>query len=284
MDTEFFTSEFSKNSRFDNDFYQNITQLDEWHALANKYSLYKKGIFLNDQNEEKIPKIIHQIWIGPKKFPSKYSKWASTWKKLNPTWIYKFWTESNLVELKFKNQRKIDSSKNIGYKTDLIRYEILEKFGGIYIDTDFECIRPIPDDFLKYNFVSCLVFSNQPQIANGMMMSKVNSKLINEIINNIKFDGKTEDPMKIINSSGASNLTRQYLLLDNKEKEKCLILPSNYFYPYPNFLINNSKNINIYNLITKETIGLHHWEMSWIKENLIKRIIRKIIFIFKKLF
>ena len=93
MDTEFFTSEFSKNSRFDNDFYQNITQLDEWHALANKYSLYKKGIFLNDQNEEKIPKIIHQIWIGPKKLPSKYSKWASTWKKLNPTWIYKFWTE-----------------------------------------------------------------------------------------------------------------------------------------------------------------------------------------------
>ena len=45
-----------------------------------------------------------------------------------------------------------------------------------------------------------------------------------------------------------------------------------------------SRSVTRDNLITKETIGLHHWEMSWIKENLIKRIIRKIIFIFKKLF
>ena len=40
------------------------------------------------------------------------------------------------------------------------------------------------------------------------------------------------------------------------------ILPSNYFYPYPNFLINNSNNKDISKFITEETIGLHHWEMS----------------------
>ena len=284
MDDQFFFSEFAKNSRFDNDFSKNIIKLEQWQDLAKKYYLFKKGFYFKDQNKEKIPKIIHQIWIGPKKFPSKYSRWASTWKKLNPTWIYKFWTESNLLELKLKNQKKIDSSKNIGYKTDLIRYEILKKFGGLYIDTDFECIRPIPDDFLKFDFVSCVVFSNRPQIANGMMMSKVNSELINKIINNIKFDGRTKDPLKIIDYSGASHLTRQYLLLEKKEQEKCLILPSNYFYPFPNFLINNFKNNDIYEFITKETIGLHHWEMSWIKGNLIKRIIRKIIFVFKELF
>ena len=284
MKNQFFFSEFAKNSRFDWDFSKNINNLEQWNELAERYYLYKKGFYFKDQNKEIIPKIIHQIWIGPKKFPSKYSKWASTWKKLNPTWIYKFWTESNILELNFKNQKKIDSSNNIGYKTDLIRYEILKKFGGLYIDTDFECIRPIPDDFLKFNFVSCVVFSNKPQIANGMMMSKVNSKIINEMINNIKFDKKTDDPRKIIDSSGAHNLTKKYLLLEKKEKEKCLILPSNYFYPYPNFLINNSKNKDIYKFITKETIGLHHWEMSWIKGSLISRIIRKLNFIFKELF
>ena len=129
MDDKFFFSEFAKNSRFDNDFSKNIIKLEQWQDLAKKYYLYKKGFYFKDQNKEKIPKIIHQIWIGPKKFPSKYSRWASTWKKLNPTWIYKFWTESNLLELKLKNQKKIDSSKNIGYKTDLIRYEILKNLG-----------------------------------------------------------------------------------------------------------------------------------------------------------
>ncbi len=284
MENKFLISEFAKNSRFHSDFSKNIKSLDQWNNLAERYYLYKKGFYFKDQNKETIPKIIHQIWIGPKKFPSKYYKWVSTWKKHNPSWIYKFWTESNIRELKLKNQKKIDASSNIGYKTDLIRYEILKKFGGLYIDTDFECIRPIPDDFLKFSFVSCTVFSNKPQIANGMMMSKVNSKLINKVIENIKFDGGTDDPVKIIDFSGASNLTRQYLLLEKKEQDKCLILPSNYFYPYPNFLINNTKNKDIHKFITEETIGLHHWEMSWIKVNLIRRIIRKINLIFKKLF
>ena len=282
MHNQFFSSEFAKKSRFHWDFLREIDQLNEWNDLAERYSFYNKGHYKNE-NEELIPKIIHQIWIGPKQFPSKYSEWSSTWQKLNPSWVYKFWTESNIRNLKLKNQKKIDASSNIGYKTDLIRYEILKKFGGLYIDTDFECIRPIPNDFLKFNFVSCIVFSNKPQIANGMMLSKVNSKLINEIINNIKFNGNSDDPLKIIDFSGAFNLTRQYLLLDNKEKEKCLILPSNYFYPYPNFLIKNTKNKDTYEFITDETIGLHHWEMSWIKGNLIIRIIKKILFIFKNL-
>ena len=32
--------------------------------------------------------------------------------------------------------------KILGEKSDIFRYEILYRFGGVYVDTDFECIKP----------------------------------------------------------------------------------------------------------------------------------------------
>ena len=106
------------------------------------------------------------------------------------------------------------------------------------------------------------------------MMSTKGSKLIRSLINNILKPSKNSKPINIIESSGAINLTANYYVLDSEEKKKCLILPSNYFYPYPNFLL--GKSINIYNLCKTYTIGLHHWEMSWIKGSYLRRIIRKL--------
>ena len=105
-------------------------------------------------------------------------------------------------------------------------------------------------------------------------MSKINSKIINKMINNISFKNNLKAPIDVIKSSGAINLTKQYFSLNQDEKEKCLILPSNYFYPFPNFLINRTKDI--YEFITLETIGIHHWEMSWMKGSLFSRIKRKL--------
>ena len=47
--------------------------------------------------DEKIPKIIHQIWIGNKPRPEKL---MDTWKEKNPDFEYKFWNEENLKDIK----------------------------------------------------------------------------------------------------------------------------------------------------------------------------------------
>ncbi|QKF94412.1 putative mannosyltransferase OCH1 [Fadolivirus algeromassiliense] len=52
-----------------------------------------------------IPKIIHQIWIGPNKPPI---MWINTWKvdyiNKYPDWQYKLWTEKEINELKLINK------------------------------------------------------------------------------------------------------------------------------------------------------------------------------------
>ena len=55
--------------------------------------------------------------------------------------------------------------------------------------------------------------------------------------------------------------------------KESLILPSNYFYPYPNFMLN--KQNDKYKEIEDISIGIHHWEMSWMKGNIFNRIQNK---------
>lgn len=89
----------------------------------------------------RIPKIFHHIWIGPSQFPSNFVAFRQTWIDRHPGWEFKLWTDHNLPHL--KNWQAYRQAKNFAQKSDVLRYELLEQYGGIYVDTDFECLQPI---------------------------------------------------------------------------------------------------------------------------------------------
>ena len=91
-----------------------------------------------------IPKIIHQIWIGPKTPPTKF---MDTWKDKNPEFTYIRWNEEeiNTRLLKLRCLNKINEIEELCGKADILRLEILYNYGGIYIDADSICIEPIDD-------------------------------------------------------------------------------------------------------------------------------------------
>jgi mannosyltransferase OCH1-like enzyme len=95
-----------------------------------------------------IPKIIHQLWIGDKPAPIKF---MNTWKEKNPDFEYIFWNEEEIKKrsLKFKCQEKIDDMEEINGKADIMRWEILYKYGGVFLDADSICIEPIDDELLN---------------------------------------------------------------------------------------------------------------------------------------
>ena len=91
-----------------------------------------------------IPKIIHQIWIGPKTPPTKF---MNTWKEKNPEFTYIRWNEEEIKTrlLKLRCKEKIQEIEEMCGKADILRLEILYEYGGIYIDADSICIEPIDD-------------------------------------------------------------------------------------------------------------------------------------------
>ncbi|KAF0698402.1 Aste57867_10970 [Aphanomyces stellatus] len=89
-----------------------------------------------------IPKRIHQIWLGPAPLDA-FREWMKSWGALHPDWEYTLWTERDLGQWTLTNQMAFDAATNYGEKSDIWRYEILERHGGVYVDIDFECLRPL---------------------------------------------------------------------------------------------------------------------------------------------
>jgi len=90
-----------------------------------------------------IPKIIHQIWLGPNPRPKFWMKtWSQDYLTAFPEWQYKLWTETEIQALGLINQKIYDlyQKSNNPMKwagmADVVRYEILDRFGGVYIDSD----------------------------------------------------------------------------------------------------------------------------------------------------
>ena len=155
-----------------------------------------------------IPKIIHQIWIGPKEPPTIP---MDTWKDKHPDFEYIRWNEEEFIkrDMKFECLNRIDSMEQWCGKADIIRLELLYKYGGVFLDADSLCIEPI-DDLMDTNF---LIYENEKVrkglIANGIMgfTPKQNTKrLISDT--KIKFcNNGTSDALDKVDNSTALVVT-----------------------------------------------------------------------------
>jgi hypothetical protein len=88
-----------------------------------------------------IPKIIHFIWMqGLDAMPANYRRCVDSWARLNPGWQVKVWSRANLPKL--DNAWALDLP-TATFQCDVIRFEIVHQFGGIYFDADHECRLPL---------------------------------------------------------------------------------------------------------------------------------------------
>ena len=133
-----------------------------------------------------IPKKIHQIWLGPVSIPQQYQEYAETWKKLHPDWEYKLWRESDIEFWEFSTRDLFNKASSYQEKSDILRYEILNKFGGLYVDMDYKAIKRMDDLHCLYNFYGSieppLNGDNQVTITNAIIGSSANNKILDRTL------------------------------------------------------------------------------------------------------
>jgi len=91
-------------------------------------------------------KIIHQTWVDEDIPRNIYKQeWQDSWKNMSPDWDYMFWTDEDnerLIRDEYPSFwdtfQKVDKGV---VKSDLCRILYLHKYGGIYADMDFICLR-----------------------------------------------------------------------------------------------------------------------------------------------
>lgn len=222
-------------------------------------NLYEKEFY----GTNKIPKKIHQIWLGGN-LPEKYINLCKSWEVNHPDWEYKLWTDNDISEFNIDIE-KFNKIKNLGVKSDLLRYHIMYKYGGIYVDTDFLCLKPF-DSLLKYDFFGCggvTDTNNNPLLFNGLFGSIKENKIIEDCINFINEDIYTVTNYEImLKLTGPYHLTE--MVFKNIDKESNVImLPLTFCYPLPAIYRHTKYNLNDW--IREESICVHLWEQSWQK-------------------
>ena len=177
-----------------------------------------------------IPKIIHQLWIGPKPPPSNH---MDTWKKMNPDFEYIRWDE-RLIQSKItlECKHRIAEMKEINGQADIIRWEILYEYGGIFLDADSICVDKI-DDIL----MNCKCFAGWEHetlrnglIATGTMGFTPKHPLVKEAIEWIKQNCVDYNKTGLMawQSVGPGLLTRMY---NSGKYNDMTIFPSYSFLP-----------------------------------------------------
>jgi len=229
--------------------------------------LYEKHSLNTSNKKLRIPKIIHQIWVGPKPIPESYKIFQQTWKKFHPTWKYKFWTDKEVKYLPLINQELYNKTTDYREKADILRYELLEKFGGLYVDMDFECLKPFDKLNYHYDFYTGISSNNVREVVNNALIACCpNHPLIKKIVRNIE----NKDVKDWKSRSGVFYFSKQFCELIKASPGINVALPKSFFYAIP---YKFNQKISIRPLIKEETMGLHYWgTTSGTTLNLIRKV------------
>ena len=92
--------------------------------------------------------------------PQSQKKCIEGWKKLMPDYEIKRWDESTFDLDSFPLAKFACDVKKYALASDVCRYNVLSKYGGIYLDTDVEVFKRF-DDFLNCNFFTAIELYNE---------------------------------------------------------------------------------------------------------------------------
>ncbi len=249
----------------DFDYSMGIKNPKEYHIYFQRpYSKERMDFFRNLYNKNKpskkkysldpyIPKIIHQIWIGGS-IPPIYHYYQKTCKDLHPDWDYRLWTEREIDALNFENRDLYDDTKSLAEKSDILRYQILKDYGGVYIDMDTRCIKPFDDLNHLYEAYFGLEFPldwGSPTIASAVMASAPQHKVIKKLLENVrnhwdqvedKFNRSGDKDIHHLAVERSMGPLTESFLEEVSLEDNAIALPVTYFYPIKYFFLDDFHN------------------------------------------
>lgn len=117
-----------------------------------------------------IPKTIHYCWFGRGKKSKLMQKCIASWKKYCPDYEIIEWNEDNFDIHMNGYTRMCYAQKKYAFLSDYVRLYVVEKYGGLYFDTDVELIKS-PEPLMKEE--AFFGFETSEYVASGLGFGSV---------------------------------------------------------------------------------------------------------------
>ena len=138
-----------------------------------------------------IPKIIHYCWFGNNPKPELVERCISSWKRYCPDYEIVEWNEASFDVHSNLFTEEAYQARKWAFVSDYVRGYALLRYGGIYLDTDMELLKPL-DSLLNCTFFAG--FEARDSVAAGIIGSIRDNDVI---INYLEYyQGKTLLPKR----------------------------------------------------------------------------------------
>lgn len=214
-----------------------------------------------------IPKVIHYCWFGKSVKPRLVKDCIGSWKYHFKDYKIIEWNEEN-----YKTNHpffiQAIEKRLWAFASDFARLDILNKYGGIYLDTDMLITKSF--DFLLTNKVN--IGAESIDFINGAFIATAENQtfLLDclSFYDNLILSTNENDLMQMtIPRVMTKILFDNYFNLQEFNRiiveKDIMIFPPEYLYPLPyskKMELNNYKEY-----LTENSVGVHLWSASWKK-------------------
>jgi len=191
-----------------------------------------------------IPRVIHRVWLGSDPLPEEFEHYGETWKQHHPEWEMRLWTDSNLPELRFPEA--FERCRNHGERSDVLRSELLARFGGLYVDTDVECRRPIEP-----------LINDASAFCAWVRPGRIGSAVLGAVPGHPAIDRLLTEMQSRVGEGNQIEATVGLLTDVLSEAPDVEVFDSETFYPYhPRHNPANGREF-------PDAYAIHHWGLTW---------------------
>jgi mannosyltransferase OCH1-like enzyme len=200
-----------------------------------------------------IPPVIHRIWLGGA-MPAEVAAYGAAWRDLHPGWTVHTWRDWDMPAL--RHQHWFDAARSPAQQADIARLELLHRFGGVYVDADFEPRRPIGGLIAA---TRCFAATEDGRwISTGIMGAVPGHPFIVDLIDNLPASIAAQAGAPPNRQTGPMYVTeRYYAYADRDDAEPVPVFPPALFYPY-HFSEPERRSAEF-----PDAYAVHHWAHTW---------------------
>lgn len=161
-----------------------------------------------------VPRVIHWWWDGPQ-VPPEYVRFRERWAELHPGWTLQVWDENRfltefgldhpVVQLYRDRARWSPHAHEWGWKTNIARYLILQRDGGLWVDADLEPLKPVDPLIRKVeeagaDLDALAALEDRRHVNNAFLASARGGRFINAVVSGLgaRIEAKRGEPSNVV--------------------------------------------------------------------------------------